>query len=69
MIVDCAYYLDGKRSEEGIVPLQEAAARCEQGGGAATDGVVMLMATVYNAGFSALAGALPGACGLILRGD
>jgi magnesium transporter len=33
MIVDCAYYLDGKRSEEGIVPLQEAAARCEQGGG------------------------------------
>jgi len=32
MIVDCAYYLDGKRSEEGIVPLQEAAARCTEGG-------------------------------------
>jgi magnesium transporter len=32
MIVDCAYYLDGKRSDEGVVPLQEAAARCEEGG-------------------------------------
>jgi magnesium transporter len=32
MIVDCAHYLDGKRSEEGVVPLQEAAARCEEGG-------------------------------------
>jgi magnesium transporter len=32
MIVDCAYYLDGKRSEEGVVPLQEAAARCQEGG-------------------------------------
>jgi magnesium transporter len=32
MIVDCAYYLDGKRGEEGVVPLQEAAARCEEGG-------------------------------------
>jgi magnesium transporter len=32
MIVDCAYYLDGKRSEEGVVPLQEAAARCEESG-------------------------------------
>jgi magnesium transporter len=32
MIVDCAYYLDGKRSDEGVVPLQEAAARCGEGG-------------------------------------
>jgi magnesium transporter len=32
MIVDCAYYLDGKRSDEDAVPLQEAAARCEEGG-------------------------------------
>ena len=32
MIVDCAYYLDGKRSDEDAVPLQEAAARCREGG-------------------------------------
>ena len=32
MIVDCAYYLDGKRSDEHAVPLQEAAARCGEGG-------------------------------------
>ena len=32
MIVDCAYYLDGKRSDEDAVPLQEAAARCAEGG-------------------------------------
>ena len=28
MIVDCAHYLDGKRCDEGAVPLEEAAARC-----------------------------------------
>ena len=32
MIVDCAHYLDGKRCDEGVVPLQEAAARCGEGG-------------------------------------
>jgi magnesium transporter len=32
MIVDCAYYQDGRRRDEGAVPLQEAAARCGQGG-------------------------------------
>jgi len=32
MIVDCAYYLDGKRSDESVVPLQEAASRCREGG-------------------------------------
>ncbi|HEY1323238.1 MAG TPA: magnesium and cobalt transport protein CorA [Streptosporangiaceae bacterium] len=32
MIVDCAYYLDGKRSDEDVVPLREAAARCAEGG-------------------------------------
>jgi magnesium transporter len=32
MIVDCAHYLDGRRSDEGPVPLQEAANRCGQGG-------------------------------------
>src|SRR5512142_1654466 len=32
MIVDCAHYLDGKRCGEGVVPLQEAAARCAEGG-------------------------------------
>jgi len=32
MIVDCAHYLDGHRSDEDSVSLQEAAARCEQGG-------------------------------------
>ncbi|MBV9205436.1 MAG: magnesium and cobalt transport protein CorA [Actinobacteria bacterium] len=28
MIVDCAYYRDGRRQQEGTVPLEEAAARC-----------------------------------------
>jgi len=32
MIIDCAHYQDGRRREEGTVPLQEAAARCDQGG-------------------------------------
>jgi magnesium transporter len=32
MIVDCAHYQDGQRRDEGAVPLQEAAARCGQGG-------------------------------------
>jgi magnesium transporter len=32
MIVDCAHYQDGRRREEGAVPLQEAAARSGQGG-------------------------------------
>jgi magnesium transporter len=32
MIVDCAHYLDGRRSDEGAVSLQAAAARCGQGG-------------------------------------
>ena len=32
MIVDCAYYLDGRRSDEGPMSLQEAAARAGQGG-------------------------------------
>ncbi len=32
MIVDCAHYLDGRRRDEGPVPLEEAAARCGQGG-------------------------------------
>src|SRR5499425_624283 len=32
MIIDCAYYLDGRRQGEGAVPLEEAAARCGQGG-------------------------------------
>ncbi len=32
MIVDCAYYQDGLRQEEGSVPLEEAAARRGQGG-------------------------------------
>src|SRR5947199_1365447 len=32
MIVDCAYYLDGRRSEEGAMSLPEAAARCGPGG-------------------------------------
>jgi len=32
MIVDCAHYLDGKRCDEGVVPLEEAAARCGEGG-------------------------------------
>jgi magnesium transporter len=32
MIIDCAYYQDGRRSDEGAVPLEEAAARCGEGG-------------------------------------
>jgi magnesium transporter len=32
MIIDCAHYLDGRRRDEGAVPLEEAAARCAQGG-------------------------------------
>ena len=32
MIVDCAHYQDGRRRDEGPVPLQEAASRCGQGG-------------------------------------
>ena len=32
MIVDCAHYLDGRRSDEGPMSLQEAAARCGEGG-------------------------------------
>jgi magnesium transporter len=32
MIIDCAHYLDGRRRDEGPVPLEEAAARCGQGG-------------------------------------
>jgi magnesium transporter len=32
MIVDCAYYLDGRRSDEGAMSLPEAAARTGQGG-------------------------------------
>src|SRR5260370_41074515 len=32
MIIDCAHYQDGRRLDEGAVPLQEAAARRGQGG-------------------------------------
>ena len=32
MIIDCAHYQDGRRRDEGPVPLDEAAARCAQGG-------------------------------------
>jgi magnesium transporter len=32
MIVDCAHYQDGRRRDAGAVPLEEAAARCGQGG-------------------------------------
>jgi magnesium transporter len=32
VIIDCAHYRDGRRQEEGPVSLEEAAARCEQGG-------------------------------------
>jgi magnesium transporter len=32
MIIDCAYYQDGRRHGAGPVPLEEAAARCGQGG-------------------------------------
>src|SRR6266705_550973 len=32
MIIDCAHYQDGRRRDEGAVPLEEAAARCGRGG-------------------------------------
>jgi magnesium transporter len=32
MIIDCAHYLDGRRHGAEAVPLEEAAARCGQGG-------------------------------------
>jgi magnesium transporter len=32
MIVDCAHYRDGRRQDTGTIPLEEAAARCEQAG-------------------------------------
>ncbi len=32
MIIDCAHYQDGRRRDAGAVPLEEAAARCGQGG-------------------------------------
>src|SRR5215471_21554288 len=32
MIIDCAHYQDGRRHDEGAVPLEEAAARCKTGG-------------------------------------
>src|SRR3984893_5559624 len=32
MIIDCAHYHDGRRRDDGPVPLNEAAARCGQGG-------------------------------------
>ena len=32
MIIDCAHYQEGRRQEEGAVALEEAAARCGQGG-------------------------------------
>jgi magnesium transporter len=32
MIIDCAHYQDGRRRDEGAVPLEEAAAQCGQGG-------------------------------------
>ena len=32
MIIDCAHYQDGRRRDEGPVPLAEAAARCTEGG-------------------------------------
>ena len=32
MIIDCAHYQDGRRRDEGPVSLEEAAARCKQGG-------------------------------------
>jgi magnesium transporter len=32
MIIDCAHYEEGRRRDEGPVPLEEAAARCGQGG-------------------------------------
>jgi magnesium transporter len=32
MIIDCAHYVDGRRRDEGPVPLEEAAARRASGG-------------------------------------
>jgi magnesium transporter len=32
MIIDCAHYQQGRRRDAGPVPLEEAAARCNQGG-------------------------------------
>src|SRR6201981_1536350 len=32
MIIDCAHYQDGRRLDQSAVPLEEAAARCGQGG-------------------------------------
>jgi magnesium transporter len=32
MIIDCAHYRDGRRQHEGPLPLEEAAARCREGG-------------------------------------
>ena len=32
MIIDCAHYEDGRRRDQGAVSLEEAAARCKQGG-------------------------------------
>jgi magnesium transporter len=32
MIIDCAHYRDGRRQHEGPLPLEEAAARCHEGG-------------------------------------
>jgi magnesium transporter len=32
MIIDCAHYRDGRRTQEGVVPLDEAAARRADGG-------------------------------------
>jgi magnesium transporter len=32
MIIDCAHYQDGRREEDGVVSLEEVAARSEQGG-------------------------------------
>jgi magnesium transporter len=32
MIIDCAHYRDGRRQHEGPLPLEDAAARCSEGG-------------------------------------
>ena len=32
MIIDCAHYRDGRRQHEGPIPLEDAAARCAEGG-------------------------------------
>jgi magnesium transporter len=32
MIIDCAHYQDGRRRDDGAVSLEEAAARCKEGG-------------------------------------